>query len=74
MQLFDTPTDYEAFELVLRETLDEPPMPVCAYGLEGLAVVQSVATVLRNAGGAVVIGSLARRTATELDRASQSAR
>jgi putative transposase len=30
-QLFETPTDYEAFEHILRETLDESPMRVCAY-------------------------------------------
>jgi hypothetical protein len=59
-QLFEKPTDYEAFEHILRETLDEPPMRVCAYGLEGLAAVQFVATVPWNAGRAVVIGSLAR--------------
>jgi hypothetical protein len=28
MQLFDQPTDYEAFEHILRETLDESPMRV----------------------------------------------
>jgi putative transposase len=33
MQLFENPTDYEAFEHVLRETLDESPMRVCAYAL-----------------------------------------
>jgi hypothetical protein len=60
MQLFEKPTDYEAFEHVLRETPDESPMPVCAYALAGLAVAQFVATVPRNAGGTVVIGSLAR--------------
>jgi hypothetical protein len=60
MELFEKPTDHEASEHVLRETLDEPPLRVCAYALEGSAVVQSAATVPRNAGGAVVIGSLAR--------------
>ncbi len=33
MQLFEWATDYEAFEQVLRETLDESPMRVCAYAL-----------------------------------------
>jgi hypothetical protein len=55
MQLFEKPTDYEAFEHVLRETLDESPTRVCAYALGQLAVVQSLATVPRDAGGAVVI-------------------
>jgi hypothetical protein len=60
MQLFVKPTDYEAFEHILRETLDEPPMRVCAHPLGGLAVIQFVAPAPRNAGRAVVIGSLAR--------------
>ncbi len=33
MQVFEGATDYEAFEQVLRETLDESPMRVCAYAL-----------------------------------------
>ena len=31
MQLFEKPADYQAFEQVLRETLDEAPMRICAY-------------------------------------------
>jgi hypothetical protein len=60
MQLFEKPTDYQASEHVLRETLDESRMQVCAHALGGLAVVQFLATVQRNAGGAAVIDSLAR--------------
>jgi putative transposase len=33
MQLFEKPADYDAFEEVLGETLDESPMRVCAYAL-----------------------------------------
>jgi putative transposase len=33
MQLFEKPADYQAFEEVLRETLDVSPMRVCAYAL-----------------------------------------
>jgi putative transposase len=33
MQLFEKPADYQAFELVLRETVDESPMRICAYAL-----------------------------------------
>jgi REP element-mobilizing transposase RayT len=33
MQLFETPADYQAFEQVLRETLDESPMRICAYAV-----------------------------------------
>ena len=33
MQLFEKPADYQAFELVLRETVDESPMRICAYSL-----------------------------------------
>ena len=36
-QLFEKPTDYEAFEHVLREALDESRMRVCAHALAGLA-------------------------------------
>ena len=31
MQLFENPADYQAFEQVLRETLDESSMRICAY-------------------------------------------
>jgi putative transposase len=31
MQLFEKPADYQAFEQVLRETLDESSMRICAY-------------------------------------------
>ena len=31
MQLFEESADYQAFEQVLRETLDESPMRICAY-------------------------------------------
>ncbi len=60
MQLFEEPTDYDAFQHLLRETLDESPMRVCAHALGRFAVIQFVATVPLNAGGAVIIGSLAR--------------
>jgi len=33
MQLFEKPADYQAFEQVLRETLDESPMRICAYSV-----------------------------------------
>jgi putative transposase len=33
MQLFEKPADYQAFEAVLRETLDESPMRICAYAV-----------------------------------------
>jgi putative transposase len=33
MQLFEKPADYQAFDGVLRETLDEPPMRICACSL-----------------------------------------
>ena len=33
MQLFEKPADYQAFELVLRETVDESPIRICAYAL-----------------------------------------
>jgi REP element-mobilizing transposase RayT len=33
MLLFEEATDYEAFEQVLRETLGESPLRVCAYAL-----------------------------------------
>jgi putative transposase len=33
MQLFEKPADYQAFELVMRETVDESPMRICAYAL-----------------------------------------
>ena len=33
MQLFEKPADYQAFELVLRESVDESPMRICAYAL-----------------------------------------
>jgi hypothetical protein len=31
VQLFEKPVDYQALEAVLRETLDETPMRICAY-------------------------------------------
>src|ERR1700721_931525 len=31
MQLFEKPADYQAFEQVMRETLDESSMRICAY-------------------------------------------
>jgi putative transposase len=33
MQLFEKAADYQGFELVLRETVDESPMRICAYAL-----------------------------------------
>jgi hypothetical protein len=33
MQLFEKSADYQAFEQVLRETLDESPMRICAYSV-----------------------------------------
>jgi putative transposase len=33
MQLFEKPADYQAFEQVLRETVDESPIRICAYVL-----------------------------------------
>jgi putative transposase len=33
MQLFEKPADYQAFEEVLRDTLDESPMRICAYAV-----------------------------------------
>jgi putative transposase len=33
MQLFEKPGNYQAFEAVLRETLDESPMRICAYAV-----------------------------------------
>lgn len=33
MQLFDKPADFQAFERVLQETLDDTPMRICAYCL-----------------------------------------
>jgi putative transposase len=33
MQLFEKPADYQAFEAVLGETLDERPMRICAYAV-----------------------------------------
>jgi putative transposase len=33
MQLFEKPADYQAFEQVLRETVDESPMRICTYAL-----------------------------------------
>jgi len=30
MQLFEKPADFQAFELVLRETRDESPIRICA--------------------------------------------
>jgi putative transposase len=33
MQLFEKAADYQAFEQVLRETLDESPMRICAYAV-----------------------------------------
>lgn len=31
MRLFDQPADFQAFERVLRETLEQSPMRICAY-------------------------------------------
>jgi putative transposase len=33
MQLFEKPSDYQAFEVVLRETLAESPMRICSYAV-----------------------------------------
>jgi putative transposase len=33
MQLFEKPADYQAFEQVVRETVDESPMRICTYAL-----------------------------------------
>ena len=33
MQLFEKATDYQAFEQVLRDTLDQSPMRICAYAV-----------------------------------------
>jgi len=33
MRLFEQPADYQAFEAVLREILDETPMRICAYAM-----------------------------------------
>ena len=33
MQLFEKARDYEAFERVLSETLQEVPMRICSYGV-----------------------------------------
>ena len=33
MQLFEKAADYQAFEQVLRETLDQSPMRICAYAV-----------------------------------------
>ena len=33
MQLLEKPADYQAFEVVLRETVDESPIRICAYAL-----------------------------------------
>ena len=33
MRLFEKAADYQAFEIVLRETVDESPMLICAYDL-----------------------------------------
>ena len=33
MHLFEKPADYEAFEQVLRDTLDESPMRICSYAV-----------------------------------------
>jgi REP element-mobilizing transposase RayT len=31
--LFEQPSDYQAFEVVIRETLDESPMRICSYAV-----------------------------------------
>jgi REP element-mobilizing transposase RayT len=122
MQLFEKPADRQAFERVLRETVDESPMRICVYALlpnhwhllvwpesdgelaafmqrltvthvrrgrqsaaqyatresgltsGGVAVVEFVATVSRNAGGTVVTAALAGRGAIELGREGESSR
>jgi putative transposase len=33
MKLFEKAADYEAFEQVLRDTLDQSPMLICAYAV-----------------------------------------
>jgi putative transposase len=33
MHLFEKPADYRAFEQVLRETLDESTLQICAYAV-----------------------------------------
>jgi putative transposase len=33
MQLFDKAADYQPFAQVLRKTLDESPMQICAYAV-----------------------------------------
>jgi putative transposase len=33
MQLFEKPADYQTFEQVLRDTVDESPMRICAYSV-----------------------------------------
>jgi putative transposase len=33
MQLFEKASDYQAFERVLSETVDETPLRICAYSL-----------------------------------------
>ena len=33
MQLFEKAADYQAFEQVLRDTLDQSPMRICAYAV-----------------------------------------
>ena len=33
MQLFEKAGDYQAFEQVLRDTLDQSPMRICAYAV-----------------------------------------
>ena len=33
MQLFEKAVDYQAFEQVLRDTLDRSPMRICAYAV-----------------------------------------
>ena len=33
MQLFEKAVDYQAFEQVLRDTLDQSPMRICAYAV-----------------------------------------
>ena len=34
MQLFEKAADYQAFEQVLQDTLDQSPMRICAYAEE----------------------------------------
>ena len=33
MQLFEKAADYQAFEQVLQDTLDQSPMRICAYAV-----------------------------------------